>query len=239
MSRGTEPVVTVLHVIPVQARRGRLERERERLAALVGGADVHVIDLPDGPRDLEYFVDDHAAVGQMLHILPAYAAAHAIGAVSVGCFYDPGLWELREALDIPVVGIGEASVILAGAVASRLAILVGGWKWIPKMEENVRALGLAHRVCAWRSVDRSVQAMQDDPDESYRAVRRAALAARDDDHAEAVILGCGALAGMAEGLAGELGIPVIDPVAAGVLLAAALASLGLRTSKIGGYRPKG
>ncbi len=232
-------MAAVLHVIPVQARPGRVERERARLAALAGGADVHVIDLPDGPRDLEYFVDDHAAVGQMLEILPGYVARHGIGAVSVGCFYDPGLWELREALDVPVVGIGEASLILAGVVASRLAILVGSWKWVPKMEENVRALGLAHRVCAWRSIDRSVQAMQDDPEDSHQTVRREALAARDDDHAEAVILGCGALAGMAERLQGELGIPVIDPAAAGVLLATALASLGLRTSKIGGYRPKG
>lgn len=215
-----------------------MERERARLAAVAGGVDVHVIDLPDGPRDLEYFVDDHAAVGLMLKTLPTYAAAHQIGAISVGCFYDPGLWELREALDIPVVGIGEASLLLAGAVASRLAVLVGDWKWIPKMQENVRALGLAHRVCAWRSVDRSVQAMQDDPDDAYQAVRRAALAARDEDHAEAAILGCGALAGMTERLALELGIPVIDPAAAGVVLAAALASLGVRTSKVGGYRSK-
>jgi len=228
----------VLHVIPVRARPGRLERERARLAAVAGGVDVHVIDLPDGPRDLEYFVDDHAAVGLMLRALPTYVAAHGIGAVSVGCFYDPGLWELREALDVPVVGIGEASLLLAGPVASRLAVVVGDWKWVPKMEENARALGLAHRICAWRSVDRSVQAMQDDPNEALAAVRRAALSARDEDHAEAVILGCGALAGMTERLVLDLGIPVIDPTAAGVVLAAGLASLGLRTSKVGGYRPK-
>jgi len=232
-------VATVLHVIPVQARPGRVERERARLAALAGGLDVHVIDLPGGPRDLEFFVDEHAAVGQMLEVLPAYVTRLGIGAVSVGCFYDIGLWELREALDVPVVGIGEASVLLAGPLASRLAILVGDWKWVPRMEQNVRALGLAHLVCAWRSIDRSVEAMQDDPDGSYQAVRLEALAARDADHVEAVILGCGALAGMAERLHHELGIPVIDPAAAGVLLACALASLGVRTSKVGGYRARG
>jgi allantoin racemase len=231
-------MTAILHVIPVRTRPGRLARERERLAVLVAGIDVHVIDLPDGPRDLEYFVDDHEAVGQMLRVVPPYVADHDIGAVSIGCFYDPGLWELRETLSVPVVGIGEASVLLAGPLASRLAVLVGGWKWVPKMAENLRALGLAHRVCAWRSVDRSVQAMQDDPEDSYGAVRRAALAARDDDHAEAVILGCGALAGMADRLQQELGIPAIDPAAAGVALAAALASLGLQTSKAGGYRPR-
>jgi len=232
-------VVAVLHVIPVRARPGRVERERARLAALAPGVDVHVIDLPQGPQDLEYFVDDHAAVGQMVDVLPGYVRTHGIGAVSIGCFYDPGLWELREALEVPVVGIGEASLLLAGTVAWRLAVLVGDWKWVSKMQANAHALGLGHRICGWRSIDRSVQAMQDDPEEAYRAVRRVAVAARDEDHAEAVILGCGALSGMAERLQEEVGMPAVDPVAAGVLLACALASLGLRTSKIGGYRPKG
>jgi allantoin racemase len=216
-----------------------VEGERARLAALAPGVDVHVIDLPQGPQDLEYFVDDHAAVGQMVDVLPGYVRTHGIGAVSIGCFYDPGLWELREALEVPVVGIGEASLLLAGTVAWRLAVLVGDWKWVSKMQANAHALGLGHRICAWRSIDRSVQAMQDDPEEAYRAVRRVAVAARDEDHAEAVILGCGALSGMAERLQEEVGMPAVDPVAAGVLLASALASLGLRTSKIGGYRRKG
>ncbi|MDQ7849045.1 MAG: aspartate/glutamate racemase family protein [Armatimonadota bacterium] len=232
-------MAAVLHVIPVRARPGRVERERARLAAFVPGVAVHVIDLPRGPQDLEFFVDDHAAVGQMLEVLPGYVAAHRIGAVSIGCFYDPGLWELREALEVPVVGIGEAGLLLAGIVAWRLAVLVGDWKWVPKMQANAHALGLGHRICAWRSIDRSVQAMQDDPEETYRAVRRAASYARDQDHAEAVVLGCGALSGLAERLQEEVGMPVIDPVPAGVLLACALASLGLRTSKIGGYRPRG
>jgi len=216
-----------------------VEGERARLAALAPGVDVHVIDLPQGPQDLEYFVDDHAAVGQMMDVLPGYVRTHDIGAVSIGCFYDPGLWELREALEVPVVGIGEASLLLAGTVAWRLAVLVGDWKWVSKMQANAHALGLGHRICAWRSIDRSVQEMQDDPEEAYRAVRRVAVAARDEDHAEAVILGCGALSGMAERLQEEVGMPAVDPVAAGVLLASALASLGLRTSKIGGYRRKG
>ncbi|MDR5694152.1 MAG: aspartate/glutamate racemase family protein [Armatimonadota bacterium] len=229
----------VLHVIPVRARPGRVERERERLSAMAPFIRVHVIDLPDGPLDLEYLIDDHLAVGKMLEILPPYIAEHSVGAVSIGCFYDPGLWELREVLDVPVVGIGEASLMLASIVASRIAILVGDWKWVPKMEQNVRALGVAHRVCSWRSIGRSVQEMQDDPEGCYWEIRREAEASRDQDHAEAVILGCGALGGMAERLQRDIGMPVIDPVASGFMVACTLACMGLRTSKVWGYRPKG
>lgn len=231
-------MTAVLHVVPVRARPDRLEQVRAHLEALAQGVEVHVVDLPNGPADLEHFVDDHAAVGEMLRILPAYVAEHGIGAVSVGCFYDPGMWELREALEVPVVGVGEASFLLGSVVASRLAVLVGDWKWVPKMSENVRRIGMEHRVCAWRSVQHSVQAMHDDPNGCFATIRREALAARDEDHAEVVILGCAALAGAADRLQRELGIPVIDPVVAAFILACALASAGLRTGKAWGYRPK-
>lgn len=229
----------VLHVIPVRARPGRVEAVRSHLASLAPGVDVRVIDLPDGSLDLEHFVNDHAAIGLMLRVLPAYVAHHSISAICVGCFYDPGMWELREALDVPVVGIGEASMMLASAVASRTAILVGDWKWVPRMEQNARVAGIAHRICAWRSIEFSVQAIQDDPEGCHAAMRREARIARDEDHAEAVILGCAALAGTAERLQIDLGIPVIDPVGAGFSLACALAAMGLRTSKVYGYRSAG
>lgn len=226
----------VLHVIPVCARPGRVELVRVYLAALTPGVDAHVIDLPDGPADLEHFTDDHAAVGQMLRVLPGYVEAHAIEAVSIGCFYDPGMWELREALEIPVVGIAEASILVGGFLASRMAVLIGDWKWLPKMEQNARHTGMAHRICAWRSIELSVQAIQDDPEGCYQAIYREARAARDEDHAEGIILGCAALAGTAARLQGDLRMPVVDPVAAGYLVACALASTGLRTGKTLGYR---
>ncbi|MDR7544765.1 MAG: aspartate/glutamate racemase family protein [Armatimonadota bacterium] len=228
----------VLHVIPVRARPGRVERTRAYLASLVPGVEACVIDLPQGPADLEHFVDDHAAVGEMLKVLPRWVAQHPVGAVSIGCFYDPGLWELREALEVPVVGIGEASLVAAGAVASRVAVLVGDWKWVPKMAQNAYLAGVAHRICAWRSVGRAVQAMHDDPEATYHALWEEGRVARDDHHAEAIVLACAALSGTAERLGEALGMPVIDPVAAGFALASALAMMRLKTSKLVGYRPK-
>jgi len=229
----------VLHVIPVCARPGRVEQVRAYLAALTPGMDAHVIDLPDGPADLEHFTDDHAAVGQMLRVLPGYVEAHAIEAVSIGCFYDPGMWELREALGVPVVGIAEASLMLGGFLASRLAVLIGDWKWLPKMEQNARHTGMAHRICAWKSIELSVQAIQDDPEGCYQAIYREALAARDEDHAEGIILGCAALTGTAARLQGDLRIPVVDPVAAGYLVACALATSAVGQTRPAGRRPAG
>jgi allantoin racemase len=56
-----------------------------------------------------------------------------------------------------------------------------------------------------------------------------------DDRAEAIVLGCAGMADLAASLSAEHGVPVIDGVAAAVKLAEALAALGLRTSRAGGY----
>ena len=59
--------------------------------------------------------------------------------------------------------------------------------------------------------------------------------ALEDDHAEAIVLGCAGMADLAASLSAEFGVPVIDGVAAAVVLAEGLAAIGLRTSKRGGF----
>jgi Asp/Glu/hydantoin racemase len=51
------------------------------------------------------------------------------------------------------------------------------------------------------------------------AVSRTARLLRDKDGADVVILGCAGLGGYRQGMQQALGIPVIDPVQAGVALA--------------------
>jgi allantoin racemase len=65
--------------------------------------------------------------------------------------------------------------------------------------------------------------------------------AKREDRAEAIVLGCAGMADLAARLTDKHGLPVIDGVASAVKLAEALATLGLKTSKIGAYagpRPK-
>jgi len=56
-----------------------------------------------------------------------------------------------------------------------------------------------------------------------------------DRGAEAIVLGCAGMAELAASLAAEFAVPVIDGVAAAVVLAEGLAAIGLKTSKRGGF----
>ena len=57
-------------------------------------------------------------------------------------------------------------------------------------------------------------------------VARIGAALRDEDGADVVILGCAGLGTYRAALQAELGLPVIDPVQAGVALACTHAELG-------------
>ena len=59
----------------------------------------------------------------------------------------------------------------------------------------------------------------------------------EDDHAEAIVLGCAGMTDFAASLAAEHGLPVIDGVAVAVALAESLVRVGLKTSRRGGYAP--
>ena len=76
----------------------------------------------------------------------------------------------------------------------------------------------------------------DNPASNARARIGAEIArALSEDGAEAIVLGCAGMADLAAALSAEFAVPVIDGVAAAVVLAEGLASIGLRTSKRGGF----
>jgi allantoin racemase len=61
--------------------------------------------------------------------------------------------------------------------------------------------------------------------------------AKDEDDAEAILLGCAGFAQFAQELEQELNIPVLDGVVCAVKIAEAVVELGKTTSKHKTYRP--
>ena len=233
-------MATVVYVMPVDAPADRQQRVKDYLQSLAhAGTCVRVVAFPGGPPDLEYHCREHRAVTWMLEALPDLAAGAC--AVCIGCFYDPGVRELRELLDLPVIGVGEASYHVAAALAHRFSVLVGRRKWIPKMADNAALYGFAQRIVSWRVVEVSVAELHEDPERAYSTVLEAGRRAVEEDRAEALILGCAAMEGLAEKVQRALGVPVVDPVAAGFKVAEMLGHLyekvGLKTSKVGDYMP--
>lgn len=156
-----------------------------------------------------YAIAGHAA-------LDAYAE-HAEGAdaVLLACFGDPGLAALREIADVPVIGMAEAACREA-ARRGRFAIVTGGAAWRPMLEELVATLGLADRLAAIRTVAPTGREIAADPTASAGMLAAECRAAAVEDGAEVVILGGAGLVGLAELIAAEVPVPLIDGLAAAV-----------------------
>lgn len=158
-----------------------------------------------------------------------------IDAVVIACFDDTGLDAARAAVDVPVVGIGEAAFHAASFLCCRFSVVTTLGRSIPGIEANLQRYGLAVRCARVRASGVPVLDLErGDPAVVERVADQIESAMRDDG-AEAIVLGCAGMTEMTTYLAGRFGIPVIDGVASAVTFAEALVATGYKTSKVGGY----
>ncbi len=194
--------------------------------------------LADGPPHLEYHLYEHHALGPMLDLMRVAEADGAAAAI-IGCFYDGGLREAREVLTMPVVGMGEASVLLASTMGHRFSIIVGRRKWIPKMSDNAVLAGVERRLASFRSVDMGIPDVLADPERFLDRVIEEGRRAVDEDGAEVVVLSEITSPAFWERAARELPVPLVDPGVAcwkwAEMAADLYAGLGLSHSKAFGY----
>jgi allantoin racemase len=197
-------------------------------------ADVTITATqPDfGPASIEGFYDGAYAVPGMLARI-AEAERAGTDAHLIACFDDTGLDAARSAAQAPVIGIGEAAYHAASMLGTRFTVVTTLSRSIPVIEDNLSRYGLARRCARVRASEIPVLELEGEGGEAKIGAEIARALA--DDGADCIVLGCAGMAGMAERLSAQYRVPVVDGVAAGVAFATALARLGLKTSKAGGY----
>jgi len=197
-----------------------------RIGAAVGAAvEVEAITARFGAAyiasEASYVVAAHAALEACREHCDAHGRPDAI---IVGCFGDPGVFALREALGLPVIGLAEAAMREA-AGHGRFAIVTGGAAWGPMLVRLARALDLADRLAAVSIVAATGAELAADPERAIATLTDACLDAAQG--VDAVVLGGAALAGMADAIVSaagpRLGVPLVDSVDAAAR--AALAQL--------------
>jgi Asp/Glu/hydantoin racemase len=165
-----------------------------------------------------YAVGAHAA----LDCLERHGAGCDV--VLLACFGDPGLFALKEASRVPVLGLAEASMSEAAETAGRFSIVTGGAAWKPMLERFAAQLRYADRLASVRTVALTGGDIAAAPDSALELLAAEARAAVERDGARAVILGGAGLAGLAARIAERVPAPVLDSVLVGARRVAALAN---------------
>lgn len=201
------------------------------------GTEVVCMNPLSGPPSIESDYDELMSVKPCLElILPIQ---HEYDGFVIACYGDhPAVHALREILTQPVVGIMEASLRLAAMIGHSFSIITSGDRAVSMFTRGVRAFGMQDHCASIRSTSTPVLALDSEHKaDTSQLILNEARRAMAEDKAEVISLGCAGMVGLAEKMTKELGIPVIDGVAAGVKVIEALVGCGLRTSKRGAYAP--
>jgi Asp/Glu/hydantoin racemase len=160
---------------------------------------------------------------QLEALIGAYASLVVISetlgehdAVIIAAFGDPGLPGLRQALDRPVIGLTEAALARAGKLARRFSIIAISQRIATWYRESVEGYGFGARLASIRALDQPLGDIGGVQDEHAARLRALCKAAVEDDGAEALILAGAPLAGLARRIAGDVRVPLVDPIAAAV-----------------------
>src|SRR5262245_34052210 len=176
----------------------------------------------------------HAALDVLASEVGA-ANPKGYAAVALACFGDPGLAALREVSPLPVAGMAESSMLAACQLGGRVALVTGGARWVPMLEEFVAAMGLASRLAAVRAVALTGAEIAADPARAEDMLAEVAARAVAEDGAEVVVLGGAGLAGLASRLQPRVTVPLLDSLACLLAQARALAAGGAARPSAGSY----
>lgn len=199
------------------------------------GTEIVAATSKMGPASIEGFYDEALSVPGLLAEIAEGERTGAEAAV-IACFDDTGLDAARCMAATPVIGICEAAVATAGFLAQRISVVTTLERSRVPIEHLMHRYGMTGRVRV-RAADVPVLALEDPRSGALDKLRRQIEHALEDDHAEAIVLGCAGMAELAAQLSRDYGVPVIDGVSAAVRQAEALVALGLATSKRGTYAP--
>ena len=198
------------------------------------GTTITAVNPEIGPASIEGHYDEALCVPPMLELFKRGFDGGADAGV-IACFDDPGLYAVREITTKPVLGICEAAMLAAAVVASRFSVVTTLGRAIPIVEELAHRYGMADKCRGVRAAEVPVLALEEEGSGARERVKDEVARAVREDGAEAVLLGCAGMADLTRALTTEVGVPVIDGVAAATKLAEAFAGLGLETSKVGAF----
>lgn len=118
------------------------------------GTEFEFAGLAPPDRYLHRLTELRCAADALANVLEAQ---ERYDAVILGHFQDAGLWELRAALDVPVIGLGESSMLHACTLGYRVGLITIDPTFVAWHEEQVRRYGLGERIVGVRAMRTPVE----------------------------------------------------------------------------------
>jgi allantoin racemase len=180
------------------------------------GPDIVCLSLPEGPAGIQSQRDVDGVITPMLR--KAAALEEDAGAFVIACFSDPGLFALREQSRRRVFGIAECGVLTALTLGQRFGVIAILPTSIPRHLRYFAAMGVTQRLAADLPIGLGVAELSDD-DRTLGRMVEVGRTLRDVHGADVLVMGCAGMARFQASLEDAVGIPVVEPTQAAVVMA--------------------
>jgi len=193
---------------------------------------LDIVSLQKGPESIENSYDDAwSAIFTLQEV--EKAAKERYDGIIIHCYGDPALRAAKQAVEIPVVGLGEASALFALLLGNKFGIVTAG---PPEsghyLMDNLKIYELDHKCVGVIPLGIPVLDLKGGSDQERKTLIKFGRELIEKG-ADVIILGCGSILGVEEIASQELGIPVILPTAAALKMCEAIISIGVAQSKKG------
>jgi len=158
-------------------------------------------------------------------------------AIIVGAFCHALVPPAKELMPVPVIGIAEAGMRAAQIFGQRIGIIGLGTPDRGANEAIIAELGMGPEIASIRRLPLSGTDLAEGQADAEAMVIEQAKMAVDEDHADVLIFGGAAFAGMVERIADRLPVPAISPVPHASALAEIVVTTGWRKPTKGPSSP--
>lgn len=202
------------------------------VAREVAGPDVEIraVCSDDGPAAVESHVDEAFAAVAVVDLIERDLRDGGSDAYVIACFGDPGLDAARELVGVPVIGIAEAAMHVAALSGRSFAVVTTLSRTLGRARDLLARYGMTQACVSLSGSGIGVLELEDTTSEAYETIARLCEEAVQRQGADVIVLGCAGMADLCRHITQEVGVPVVDGVAAATKTVESLITLGLATS---------
>ncbi|HWZ39028.1 MAG TPA: aspartate/glutamate racemase family protein [Bradyrhizobium sp.] len=179
------------------------------------GPEITCETLDEGPYGIESQADADSVIMPLRRLVEG---DNGSAAFVIACYSDPGLHACREATERPVFGIAECGVLAALSRAETFGVIAIGQRSIRRHIRYLRQMQLMDRMVGERPINMTV-ADTASGDGALARMIEVGRVLKEEDGAQAVVMGCAGMARHRAALERALGVPIIDPTQAAVTMA--------------------
>lgn len=197
--------------------------------------EIETVNLDRGTASIESEYDEMLCSPDIVEKV-IQAEKDGFDGVFVDCFGDPGVNAAREMVSIPVVGGFQPAALTATMIAGQWSVVTVLRSVVPMLQGLIRKLGVESNVASVRDINTPVLELTDKNVLETKLIEQIEKAVTEDG-AEAVVLGCTGMMGLAQTLSKKMKdkgipVPVVDPTAAAIGFLQLLIRNGISHSKI-------